>query len=142
MINVPEERLGRFLSAITERGIQRFEAARVMTTRISGNVCVRLQPHRTGSATLLVTDTGVSWYLEVPEAKWEFDSSDAMGSDELAQFEWAVDICVSIARFGMIRTRPKWLPFGRESFVLTEVSGMESHRNDGKREVTHYWPPW
>lgn len=136
------DRIGAVTEALALAAPDGFDLEPIETRAGSGDRCVRFQPRRTDAPALLVTDTGVSWYFEVPEARWEVDSSDATLGDQSVQCQWAVETARNIAKFGIVRTRPRWMPFGRESFVLSSDAELLKFRADRSIRIIGFLPPW
>jgi hypothetical protein len=84
-------------------------------------VRVRLRPLNDRAAGVEVVDTGAS--VSLSAEGWEADSSDfALDAESSAPgAEWATSIVLAIAEFGMVRVRPTWAPFGRETFACGQV---------------------
>lgn len=136
------DRIDVIVEALAAIAPDRFDLEEIETRAGSGDRCVCLRPHKDGAPPLLATDTGVSWYLEVPQSKWEADSSDAAGSDQSAQRQWAVEKVQSIAKFGVVRIHRRWLPFGRESIILGSSAELANLRTDRSIRVISPPQPW
>lgn len=137
-----DDRIGVVAEALATAAADRYDVEPIETRAGSGDRCVRFQPHRAGAPELLVTDTGVSWYLEVPQARWEADSSDITLGGQSAECQWAAETAQNIARFGMVRVRPRWLPYGRESFVLSSNAELLTYQQDRSLRLIKFLPPW
>ncbi len=110
-----------------------------LSTRLgSGDVGVRYRPRVRGAAELIVTDTGVSWYMEVTAAKWESDSGEHLGDEEA----WAIATARNLACNGAIRVRPINRPWGRETIIPTSRREMDALSSGIEWKVIHVWSPW
>jgi hypothetical protein len=116
----------------------RYTREDIATRSGSDDVVVRYRPKNIEAAGLIVTDTRVSWHLEVPEAKWEADSSDQLENERL----WAIRVARDLAAFGAVRVRRSWCPWGRETFILRSDDQTQELGTDRAFKVVGYWPPW
>lgn len=138
------QRIGKITAALQAVAGERFSTIVLETSPGSGDYSMQYVPHRPDAAQIIVTDTQVSWYIELRGAHWEADSSE---TDPAADFEtqtrWAIDTCVGVARFGVARIRSKWQPFGRTSIVLTSNRQMDDAlANRSNLVLVRRWQPW
>lgn len=99
-----------------------------------------LAPMKSNAATLRLTDTGVSTYIECLGARWEMDSAEVAELDR--ESSWVRLTCVNVARYGLIRVRPRGSVWGRETFVLDSPDALESYVANTALAISHIWPPW
>jgi len=113
-----------------------------------GRSAVMLDPLDASGASLRVTDTGVSIYIEALGAKWETDSAEHVKRDQArvpsfaSQLSWAAETAQAVALYGLVRVRRVSLPFGRETHLLRQESDLTFWEQRPDFKITQRWSPW
>jgi hypothetical protein len=130
------------LASVTEGFEGSFTAERGEIHADEGVARVRLRPVNSLAAAVEVVDTGVSMYVSAEG--WEADSSDFAREPEsdTPGLAWATSVVLAIAEFGMVRVRPTWVPFGRETLLLGSSKELDDIRRTKKTRVLRVWAPW
>lgn len=107
-----------------------------------------VRPIRRDSASLRVTDTGVSIYLEILGAKWEADASDLVRRsggempDFADQLRVVNDVASAAALYGVVRVRATRKFWGAETHVLKGQTDGDAWAARRDLVVVRRWRPW
>jgi len=126
----------------------RFAASPRRVSPRNGESAVEFVPVRDQAASLRLTDTGVSVYIEVLGARWELDTADDVSVDEArlpdfaVQLPFAIDVARCVALHGLVRVRREWRVFGAETYLLRGEDDLGRWENDSAFRIVRRWSPW
>lgn len=132
--------LDAVIESLSMADVGEFSIARAVPPLEAGVDQVQLTPGRATGCAIRLTDTGVSIYVECLGAKWESDSLEQTGGE--GELRWVMDTCFRVARYGLVRLRPRMAIWGGETFLLSSstVASLPVQWDDWV--VVRRWSPW
>lgn len=114
----------------------------------AGISAIQLSPITRAGASVRLTDTGVTVYVEILGARWEADSSDEISNDGMtsagfdAHLRWAAGVVYDVAEYGMVRVRSRWCIFGAQTHLLRSSMEAQEWTLNPQVRVVRCWDPW